>query len=255
MLSHFGRRMVVTGARRDTVEGIGMATTRLERAAWSGTMQWVGLAVWAATTGTAKPRRPRWRWVWWLVRARWMGKVPSMYKPERTGATFGLNLAVPVGEAGWTVGGGAFGSMFTVQVPYKLEGNTDYGKRMRWMPWCCTPMRGAQYRWLTACITAFEPDRACRSPVRDRRRAAHRTSTVRTTCAYPTGNYDIEDDRIVVKEAENEAPFLLGPVGYASTGLQWSVGRAQPGLVLSVDAFGVPTTTHWRSGMNGSQWE
>ena len=68
----------------------------------------------------------------------------------------------------------------------------------------------------------------------------------------PTGNYDIEDDRIVVKEAENEAPFLLGPVGYASTGLQWSVGRAQPGMVLSVDAFGVLTTTHWRSGMNGS---
>ncbi len=179
-----------------------------------------------------------------------MGAVPEAYKPNRNGATVGLDIMIPVGESGWAVAGGAFGSVYSVRVPYALDG--DYGKRMRWDAVVLHADAGRSFEILDRLHYRVRLGPGLSITGVGASQGGAETLDCQDDLCLPTGDYDIEDDRIVVQEAENEAPFLLGPVGYVSTGLQWSMGRKQPGLVLSLDAFGVLTTTHWRSGMNGS---
>ena len=214
-------------------------------------MGWTALVLWAATSTMAAAERAPLTVGLVGGPARWMGEVPSEYTPSRNGATIGLSMALPVGASGWTAGGGAFGSVFAVRVPYDLEEDT-YQKRMRWDTVLVHADVG---RVVPLAERMFYRARVGPGLVISGV-GASQGGTATLECeddfCLPTGEYDIEDDRIVVKEAENEAPFLLGPAGYLSTGMMWVVGKQQPGVVLSADVFGVLTTTHWRSGMNGS---
>ena len=214
-------------------------------------MGWSVLVLWVAASGMAAAERAPLTVGMLGGAARWVGEVPGEYTPSRNGATVGLSLALPVGTSGWTGGGGAFGSVFAVRVPYQLE-ETTYKKRMRWDTVLIHADVG---RMVPVSERVFYRARVGPGLVISGV-GSSQGGTATLECeddfCLPTGDYDIEDDRIVVKEAENEAPFLPGPAGYLSTGMIWMVGKQQPGVVISVDAFGVLTTTHWRSGMNGS---
>ncbi len=184
--------------------------------------------------------------------ARWLGEVPSIYKPSRTGVAKGLEASVPVGENGWSAGGGALASGWAVEVPFAL---TD-------------PSVREVMRWDTIVLHA-EAGRSIsvgeKGAARVRLGPAAVVSGVGTNqggganldCdgdfCVPTGEYDIEDDRLVAQEVINEAPVLWTPGGRLAAGMAWVLGNSQPGFVLSVDAYGVLTTDHWRSGINGTQ--